>query len=138
KSKRRFAGALEPFTLVNAQLVERHSGTYRLDSVEILRTFAPIREDLPRIARALYVIELARELVRDREPHPELYEHVIGYLEALEANTVGATSLLAFELTAVAIAGFMPRFDRCTLCGQSVGEAPLFDPDHGGAVCALC
>jgi DNA repair protein RecO (recombination protein O) len=138
KSKRRFAGALESFTLVSAQLVERSGDTFRLDSVDIQRGFFSIRSDLPRIARAMYVVELARELVRDREPHPELYREVIDYLEALEANKAGPTSLLAFELVALAHAGLMPRFDCCAVCGQALGESPRFDPAHGGGVCSTC
>src|SRR5688572_23140071 len=134
KSKRRFAGALEPATLVTAQLVERRSDTFRLDSVDIQRGFYGLRGDLPRIARALYVVELARELVRDNEPHPELFRDVVAYLEALDAGKAGPTSLIAFELTALAGAGFMPRLDRCAVCGGGLGESPRFDPDHGGAI----
>jgi DNA repair protein RecO (recombination protein O) len=138
KSKRRFAGALDPFTLVTAQLVERRGETYRLDSVDIQRGFFDIRQDLARISRAMYVVELARELVRDREPHPELFSLVVGYLEALERREAGPTSLLAFELTALAYAGLMPRFDRCGVCGGALGQVPRFDPDHGGAICEAC
>ncbi len=61
KSKRRFAGALQPFTLLRAQLVERRGDTFRLDAADIQETFHRIREDLPRIARALYCLELCRE-----------------------------------------------------------------------------
>src|SRR5687768_15720753 len=73
KSKRRFAGALEPCTLLRVQLVERHGTTVRLDSAEILKTHHALRSDLGRLSRALYVAELCRELLRDREPHPQLF-----------------------------------------------------------------
>lgn len=138
KSKRRFAGALEPFTLVKAQLVERRGSTYRLDSVDIERGFYSIREDLPRIARALYCVELCRELVREDEPHPQLFALFESYLDALERKAAGPTSLLAFELSALAQAGLMPRFDSCAVCGGALGEGVRFDPDHGGAVCEQC
>src|SRR6478735_6565548 len=81
KSKRRFAGALEPGTLVKAQLVSRHGTTFRLDSVDVERGFYGVRGDLPRIARALYAIELCRELVRDEQPHTELFELLLEYLD---------------------------------------------------------
>lgn len=135
KSKRRFAGALEPCTLVRAQLVERHGSTVRLDSVDIERTFAALRGDLALIARALYCVELCRELVREHEPHLQLFNALVEYLDRLEAKRAGPTSLIAFELDALAQAGFMPRFDRCAVCGQEVGGAPVFDPSHGGVVC---
>jgi DNA repair protein RecO (recombination protein O) len=138
KSKRRFAGALEPFTLVKAQLVERNGTTFRLDSVDVERTFHGIRDELSLIARALYCTELCRELLRDAQPHEELLTLVVDYLGLLEARKAGPTSLLAFELSALALAGLMPRFDVCSLCSQDWAPRPRFDPEHGGAVCEAC
>ena len=138
KSRRRFAGALEPGTLLRARLVERHGSTVRLDTVEVMQSFRHIREELPRIARALYALELCRELLRDDEPAPELLSLAVEWLGRLDAGEAGPTSVLAFELQALALAGLMPRFDACALCGGPAGEAPRFDVDHGGAVCADC
>ena len=136
KSRRRFAGALEPGTLLRARLVERHGSTVRLDAVEVVQAFPRIREELSRIARALYALELCRELLRDDEPAPELLSLAVEWLGKLDAGEAGPTSVLAFELQALALAGLMPRFDACALCGGPPGEAPRFDVDHGGAVCS--
>ena len=138
KSKRRFAGALEPFTLIRAQLVERGGDTYRMDGADIDRGFYSVRTELPLISRALYCLELIRELTRDREPQPQLFAQLQSYLELLDKKRAGPTSLILFELTALAHAGLMPRFSPCALCAGPVGERPTFDPDHGGAVCHGC
>jgi DNA repair protein RecO (recombination protein O) len=139
KSKRRFAGALEPATLLSVQLAERRGTTFRMDSADIEHSFLRIREDLPRIARGLYCLELCRELLREQEPHPQLFERLVEYLRRLEGAEAGPTSLLAFELEALAQAGFQPRFDSCALCGKPVeGERGRFDAEHGGAICADC
>ena len=138
KSRRRFAGALEPGTVLRARLVERHGSTARLDAVEVVHAFPRIREELPRIARALYALELCRELLRDDQPAPELFALAVEWLGRLDAGEAGPTSVLAFELQALALAGLMPRFDACALCGGPPGEAPRFDVEHGGAVCAGC
>lgn len=138
KSKRRFAGALEPFTLLTVDLVDRNGTTLRLDQAQIDRPFLAIRNDLPRIARALYAIELVRELLRDHEPHEELFSLLLGYLGLLDAGSAGPTSLLAFELSALSLAGVRPRFDACALCGQEPTGELRFDPDHGGVVCGQC
>lgn len=138
KSKRRFAGALEPFTRVKAQLCERRGDTFRLDSVDIEAGYYGIRQDLPLIARAMYCVELCRELLRDNQPHPELFERVVGYLELLQRKEAGPTSLIAFELDALSQAGLQPRFDCCAICGGTVGETPRFDPEHGGVTCDRC
>jgi len=138
KSRRRFAGALEPFTRIQAKLVERRGETLRLDGADVEEAFFAIRQDLSLIARALYCLELCRELVRDREPHPGLFELLLGYLELLNRKAAGPSSLISFELKALAQAGLMPRFDSCAICGGRLGELPRFDPEHGGTVCDGC
>ncbi len=138
KSRRRFAGALEPCTWLRAHLVERQSATLRLDGVDVVRTFSGLRSDLSRIGRALYVVELCRELVRDREPHPELFDLTGAWLGTLEEGAAGPTSLIAFELEALSLAGLRPRFDACSVCGGGLGQEPRFDAAHGGGVCQKC
>ncbi len=138
KSKRRFPGALEAGNHLRAQLVERHGDTYRLDGAEVVKTFHGFRDDLSRIARALYGLELCRELTRDHEPHPELFGALLTFLGRLDRNEAGPSSLLAFELDALALAGFRPRFSPCAICGGPVGERPRFDPDAGGVACESC
>jgi DNA repair protein RecO (recombination protein O) len=138
KSRRRFAGALEPGTVLRARMVERHGSTVRLDAVEVVHAFPRIRDELPRIARALYALELCRELLREQEPAPELLSLAVDWLRRLDAGEAGPTSVLAFELQALALAGLMPRFDACALCGGPPGDAPRFDVEHGGAVCSGC
>ena len=138
KSKRRFAGALEPYMRLRVQLVETRGATVRLDSADIVAGYYSARADLSLIARALYAVELCRELTRAHDPHPELFELLESYLQKLEAKEAGPTSLLAFELSALAHAGLMPRFDSCSLCGGALGTHPRFDQAHGGAVCELC
>lgn len=138
KSKRRFAGAFEAGTHLTVQVVERRGETYRLDAAEIRQSFHRFRESLPLIARALYCLELCRELTRDHEPHEALYDALLEYLIRLEAKQAGPTSLLKFELDALAHTGFMPRFSPCAICGGPTGEAPRFDAEHGGIVCQGC
>jgi|CXWL01.1.fsa_nt_gi DNA repair protein RecO (recombination protein O) len=139
KSKRRFAGALEPGTYLNVQLVERQGDTMRLDGADIRESFYAVRDDLARISRALYCLELARELCRDHEPHPELFDHLLRYLEKLSKNAAGPTSLIKFELDALEVAGFRPRFSPCTVCTGPILEGVLkFDADAGGVACPNC
>jgi DNA repair protein RecO (recombination protein O) len=138
KSRRRFPGALEPATHLKARLVERHGDTYRLDAADVVTSFHGLRDDLPRIARSLYSLELCRELTRDHEPHPELFKSLLEYLALLEARKAGPTSLVKFELDTLALAGFRPQFAPCLRCERETGEFPRFDPDVGGALCESC
>ena len=143
-SRRRFGGALEPFTLLDAEVKERPgSELVTLESVHVVRPFGGIRGDLARIACAGYACELARELVRDSEPHPDLVALLVEYLGVLDSGPARAAALRAFELGALRAAGLMPRLDACARCGEALaaaeeGERLRFDPAQGGFLCRRC
>jgi DNA repair protein RecO (recombination protein O) len=140
-SRRRFGGALEPFTLLAVEARERSgSDLLGLDSVSVLRAHGAIRGDLARIACAGYASELARELVRDHEPHDELLALLLEYLAALDTAPARPAALRAFELGALRAAGLMPRLDACASCGGPVAveERVRFDPGQGGVLCTTC
>lgn len=138
KSKRRFAGALESGTHLTAQLVSTRGDTHRLDGVDVIKSFHHLREDLGRIARAMYCLELCRELSRDHQPNEALFDALVQYLGLLDEKKAGPTSLIKFELDALQYTGFMPHFAPCALCGKATGDRPRFDPEHGGVVCIEC
>jgi DNA repair protein RecO (recombination protein O) len=140
-SRRRFGGALEPFTLVSAELRERPGAElWTLESVAVQQGFGGIRGDLARIACAAYACDLARALVRDGEPHPELLALLVGYLARLDAAPPEPAALRAFELLALREAGLAPRLDACARCGGPLpgAPAPLAFSLEGGLLCAGC
>jgi DNA repair protein RecO (recombination protein O) len=140
-SRKRFGGALEPFTLVHAELSGRGGGDrlLRLDSVSPERAFQGIRGDLARIACAAYAAELARELTRDHEPHDDLFDLLVDYLSRLDGGPARPAMLRAFELSALASAGFQPRLDACARCGAPLPEGQVaFAPADGGPLCDRC
>jgi len=140
-SRRRFGGALEPFTLVAAELKERPGAElWGLESVAVRRAFGGIRGELPRIACAGYACDLARALVRDHQPHPDLFADLVALLERLDEAPARPESLRAFELLALRHAGLSPRLDACARCGAPLPEPPegmAFSPE-GGLVCRAC
>lgn len=140
-SRRRFGGALEPFTLLEVEAKERRGAELlSLESAQVQRGFGTLRGDLARIACASYACELARELVRDAEPHPDLFELLAAYLGGLDAAPPTAAGLRAFELRALRAAGLGPRLEACARCGEAPEEGTRlrFDPAHGGLLCHRC
>ncbi len=140
-SRRRFSGALEPFTLLEAEVRERPGAELlSLQGAAVRRGFGGIRGDLARIACAGYACELARELTRDHEPHPGLFDLLAGYLGRLDAAAPLPEELRAFELGALREAGLTPRLDACARCGADPpreGRVWL-DPGQGGILCRGC
>ena len=71
KSRRRFAGALEPGTLLRARLVERHGSTFRLDAVEVVHGLPPHpRRAAPHRPCALRAGAVPRAAPRATSPRP--------------------------------------------------------------------
>jgi DNA repair protein RecO (recombination protein O) len=139
-SRRRFGGALEPFTRLQAELRERPGAElWTLEDVTVERGHGGIRADLARIACAGYACELAGALVRDAEPHEDLFDLVGSYLARLDEGPARPWDLRAFELGALRATGLMPRLDACARCGRPAGGGPVrFDPAHGGVLCPSC
>ncbi len=136
RSRRRFAGALEPFTLLDVRLREGRGELWFLESCAIVEPHAGIRDDLGRIAHAGHAAELCRELSREHEPSRELFAALAVYLAGLAAGPARPEDLLSFELAALACAGLEPRLDACAICGGAPGGA--FDAAHGGMLCERC
>ena len=140
-SRRRFGGALEPFTVLAAELSARRAGDlWALETVQPERSFGGIRGDLARIACAAHACEIARALVRDAEPHPELFDLVVAYLERLDAAPAEPTALRAAQLGILRAAGLAPRLDACARCGGPLpqGARLRLDPSEGGVLCGAC
>lgn len=138
-SKKRFAGALSPFHLLSVRLVPRRGELFGLASCSVEETFLGLRESLEAIALAGYATELCRELCRDREPHPELFDRLEAYFSALARGAIRPEDRLAFELGALTEAGFAPRLDACVRCaGSAEGGNARFFPGQGGLLCGRC
>lgn len=138
-SRRRFGGALEPFTLLAVEVAERGGDLWVLEDASVERGFGNLRGDLARIACASYAVELARELVRDAEPHEDLFDGLVGYLGCLDEGPARPWDLRRFELDALRAAGLQPALVDCARCGRPAGEGPApFDPAQGGVLCPAC
>jgi DNA repair protein RecO (recombination protein O) len=117
------------------------SELFGLESASVLRGHGGIRGDLARIACAAYASEVARELVRDHEPHQDLFDLLIEYLALLDRAPARPAALRAFELGALRAVGLAPRLDACARCGggfERATTAARFDPGQGGALCGAC
>ncbi len=138
KSRRRFAGALDPFTAVRATLVERRGDTWRLDGADVIDSFPELRRDLTLIARAGYAVELVRELCRDHEPHGDLYSSLARFLAHLARSPSAPEDLLRFELEALSAVGLTPQLSSCAACGAPSAAGDGFDAARGGVICRRC
>ncbi len=140
RSKKRFGGVLQPFSLLRVEIDARRSSMAVLKSAQIVHP-ARITTDLDRTSAAYASLELLRELTPEHSPDPELMELGVAMMRALDAPSCAPQALLvSFETRLLAICGFEPMLDACGYCGKQPGpnKAAGFDPAQGHLVCTDC
>lgn len=140
RSTRRFAGALQPFQVIRVTLAPRRGSSLALlGEAELVRAFTSIPGDPVRYAHASLAAELLRELTPEAELDERPFALLSGYLDALERRGPGVRLLAELVLSALTLAGFAPRLDRCVVCGAAAppSRAAAFDPGRG-VVCRAC
>lgn len=138
--KSRFGGALEPFTYVNLTLFDkRNDSLASISNLDILETFASLREDLEQISAAARMVSLVEGITAERDPSHELFRTLRGGLQALlEAEDYALTTLI-FQIHVLTHTGFCPQIDHCASCGKNFGSRlPRFSPSAGGLLCQTC
>ena len=98
-----------------------------------------MRDDLHRIAQALYAAELIDLFTGEEDASPELYEVLLETLKALTLNKDGGLVLRRYELRLLTILGFAPELDSCVICRASGFQGGAsFNSSAGGLACASC
>jgi DNA repair protein RecO (recombination protein O) len=137
----RFGFALEP--LSHSRFVIYHKPDRDLQLVsqaDTVRAWGSDLPDLTRLAHAEAAVELIDRLVWGEEPHPELFDLLVGSLEAVVRAPVASLPAvtLAFELQVASLLGYRPRLDACVRCGGALSPRRLFSPARGGMLCDPC
>jgi DNA repair protein RecO (recombination protein O) len=141
RSKRRFAGSLEGFALIDAELQVGSSELARLQSARVVRAFPGLLHDLPRLNAAGALLRLTRDLTPEHSPDEDLFEALVAMLAALERPDVPSAAFsVAFQLQLLALSGLAPLLHACGGCGKlpGTGRAAEFDPQRGCLVCRAC
>lgn len=141
KSKRRFGGGLELFTLSSVQLGGRSGAElWTLQSAEPGRSFASLALNMGAFAHAGYATELVRELTATEQPEAMVLDLLLELYQALTEYDPSPMTLRAFELRLLDIIGLAPVLDRCVGCGTGDvdGRGLVLDVSRGGVCCVGC
>ena len=135
KTKSRFGGRLEPFTLVEL-LIYRGRNLDTITSAHILDHFKGVRDDYSSYTSACALAELVEKITEERERAYSTYALLLQGLQAL-ADDRGETVVPAFVVKLLSVSGYHPSLSVCAGCGGSQGLVG-FSPSLGGAVCRDC
>jgi DNA repair protein RecO (recombination protein O) len=141
KSRVRFGGHLEPFSLVDLTIRSRQKDTMVwIDEAQALHGFLGIRSDIQKVAQAAYFFELTYGLLPENQPDKDLFEFLAIFLYELETTHFKPVRYLLEEIRLLGKLGYAPRFDTCPNCGEkiSVGQSAFFSLSLGGACHREC
>jgi DNA repair protein RecO (recombination protein O) len=136
KSKRRFGGALEPLTYVNAHWEDKQGQELaRLDSFDIITSPLATEVTYARLVALEYVSEVIDQLLPDREPSDSIFRLAVAVVNQLKAETVWMP-LTYFDLWIVRLIGLLPDLQACVACGETLnGSRAYFHPMADGLLC---
>jgi DNA repair protein RecO (recombination protein O) len=138
RSTSRLAAATEPFT-ASRMLLAVGQNLDVLTQGEVRVPFHEIRADLTRISYASYFTELVNASIEERQPNPELFDHLLSALHILSRSEQPDLVARMFELQALRILGYQPELHQCVRCRTALRGAGIgFSPSRGGALCARC
>jgi len=144
-SMKRFAGALDPFTVMNIQCTwpKRKNRLPILNNVDIDTAFARIRTSAVNTAYASYWLEMVNAWMEEGRKDLALYDLLFHVLDGLNRGTMDAPVLsLLFQIRFMSISGFTPNLSRCGICDMPIDNIPLkhitFDIGEGQLICNAC
>ena len=136
------AACTQLFTYGNYELYCGNGGdVYWYRGGSVLNSFYNLSANLPRMALAAYLCDVASELTdKDAgEETAELLRMLLNSLYTLDKGSKSAAIVKGvFELRAAAMMGYRPNLIGCVFCGEGYPDEAYFDIMNGCLVCADC
>jgi recombinational DNA repair protein (RecF pathway) len=129
----RFSGGLEPLTRGEMiAIIKPSSEMGNLIAWDLQEVFPVLRGSLTAFYAGLYMAELVQSALTERDPHPALFDALLGGLRALPGGDRPA--VVAFQWATLVEAGYMPELERDMVGGGELASARayLFLPRLGG------
>jgi DNA repair protein RecO (recombination protein O) len=143
KSRRRFGGALEPMTLVQAWYADRpRQEMVRLDQLEIVRSPLSAPVDPVRLAVLAVYAEILDEALPERDPQDSVFRLLVSVVEQTTTESSEIVQpwmpLTYFLLWMTRLMGLLPDLVHCMSCGEPLQAAEIgFSPYADGLFCGV-
>ncbi len=138
KMQSRKAGHLEPFTQVTLMLAQGHD-LWIVTQAEATELFQPLRESLPLIGYAGYVVELLDRFTYEEGQNWQLFQLLVETLKRLASEPDPFVPIHYYEMRLLDLMGFRPMLFECASCGKAIQpEDQYFSAERGGVLCPDC
>lgn len=140
KSKKRFFGSLELFSLVDLLFSgKEESNLVMVNQIDLRHPYRKIREDLKNFAYASFFLELILEFTAERQKVSPVFHLLVNLLDYLEKKDFDEKDFIIFQLKFLSPLGYEPNFQFCSGCKRKlIEERSYFSPPDGSSVCLRC
>ncbi len=143
KSTKRFAGVLEPFSLIEAVCAKGRGNLLVLHEATLIRPHDRIRTDIHKTAYVNFWAETINSWVEEGKNQTALYELLQTALQTVDSERMppDITSIF-FQMRFLALSGLLPNLLECCACRSSLESVSgnLLIPHFrkGGVICRTC
>jgi DNA repair protein RecO (recombination protein O) len=138
KLRSRKAGHLEPFTRASL-LLARGRDLLIVTQAETINAYIPLRDNLPLIGYASYVIELLDRFTYEEGENRALYKLLADTLERLSTRPDPTLVIRYYEIRLLDMLGFRPQLFNCARCEKEIqAQDQYFSAEAGGVLCPSC
>ena len=138
RARSKLGGHLEPLTHVRISVAQGRT-LDAVTGVETVHSFRPLREDLQRVSKAVYLAELVDSITADESPNVHIFELLLTTLDRLQKAEAPAQLMRYFEVQLLRHSGFGPELFVCVECGSKLEPGDhLYSCAKGGILCPRC
>lgn len=120
-------------------LFSRGGKSFYISEFEPIETFYNLRDDIEKLALAVYITDAAAALMPEENGDAELFRLTLNMLYAAANLDISLWQIKgAFEFRAAAIAGFAPMLESCGECGADKCDKLYLDVMNGCVLCSDC
>jgi DNA repair protein RecO (recombination protein O) len=132
--KNRYGSTLELLSHVQIWYVERETrDLVRIQQADLLESFNKAQSDYTLSTGLAVVSEVAEQILPEHEVNEAMFRLILLTAKEVERRRATALALSYFAFWTVRLAGWLPRFDVCAVCGKSFGKGSAFhDSFHPG------
>jgi DNA repair protein RecO (recombination protein O) len=138
--KNRFGSTLEILSHVQVWYVERETrDLVRIQQCDLLESFHKAQSDYGLSTGLAVVSEVSERVLQEHEAAESMFRLILLTVREIERTADWSLPLSYFAFWTVRLGGWLPRFDRCSLCGTPFGDAPAYHASwEEGLVCGRC
>lgn len=139
RSKKRFAGILEPFSYIKLLFFQKPGrDLVFLEQADTIKRFDNLLLDIDRIAFGSYCLELLSEMTPEHQKNQKAFELLLKILAMLNQGADSKSTARIFEMRLLSLLGYHPYLDACVVCKHETDTKIFFSSAKSGILCPSC